>query len=164
MTPQSSDAASGRRATVLGALARFVRRPRWPVTLYAILIIAAVAVAIFVAYDTGVFNQVFTRGPAVNAATAYVAAVREQRYTAAYALLAPDLRSKESEQSYAAQTRAIDASDGGITGVAVVSQKQDGSVTVVQLRITRASRGTFTAHFAVEKSHGVWLITGADDL
>lgn len=157
MTPQSSDAASGRRAAILHG-------PRWPVALCAILLVAAIAVASFAAYDNGIFNQVFTRGPAVDTATAYVAAVREQRYAAAYALLAPDLRSKESEQSYAARTRAIDASDGSITGVAVVSQKQDGSVIVVQLNITRASRGTFTAHFAVEKSHGIWLITGDDDL
>lgn len=148
---------------MLAGRLRSVRRPRrlrWPLVLCGVLVLAAIGVALFLAYDSGAF----VRGPAVDAASAYVTDIREQRYSAAYALLAPDLRSRESEQSYAEQMRAIDASDGPITGVTVLSLQGDGGATIVQLSITRTKRGTFPAHFAVEESKGVWLITADDDL
>lgn len=148
MIPQSSDttsaAAAQGPASILRKRLPRIRRPRWPVVLCGVLVVAAVAVALVVAYDNGAF----ARGPAVDAATAYVT----------------DLRSRESEQSYAAQMRAIDASDGQITGVTVVAQQTDGNTTVVQLTITRASRGAFSAHFAVKETNGAWLITANDDL
>lgn len=128
--------------------------------LCGVLVVVAVAVALFVAYDNGIF----TRGPAVDAATTYVAGVQDQRYSAAYALLSPDLRRGESEQSFANRMRAIDATDGRITAVSVVSQHESDGAAVVQLTITRARRGTFTAYLAVRQSGGAWLVTGADDL
>lgn len=148
---------------VLAGRLRSIRRPRrlrWPLALCGVLVLAAAGVVLFLAHDSGVF----VRGPAVDAASAYVTDVREQRYAAAYALLAPDLSSRESEQSYVEQMRAIDASDGQITDVTVMAEQTDGSATIVQLNITRARRGTFPAHFAVEESKGVWLITADDDL
>ena len=155
--------ASDGRATALAQRLRSIRRPRrlrWPLALCGVLVLAAIGVVLFLVYDSGAF----VRGPAVDAASAYVTDVREQRYSAAYALLAPDLRSRESEQSYAEQMQAIDASDGRITGVTVLSQQADGSTTIVQLNITRTKRGTFPAHFAVVESNGVWLISADDDL
>lgn len=162
MTRPSSDAKPEQeRVAVTGDRPpRTARRPRWPMVLCGVLVVAAIAVALFVAYDNGVS----TRGPAVDAAVTYVSDVRDQRYAAAYALLAPDLRHAESEQSFAASMRAIDAIDGHITAVSAVTQQLSGGTTVVQVSITRSGRGTFTAHVAVEQAGGGWFVTGADDL
>lgn len=163
MTARSSEAATTHPTPPAprGKRPRWQRRPRWPALLCGVLVVAAVAVAVAVAYDNGVF----TRGPTVDAATAYIRDIQAQRYVAAYAQLAPDLRHDQTEQSFASRMRAIDAADGRIVNVAVASEQQgsDGT-TVVQLTITRTSRGAFTAHVAVLQSGGAWLVTGADDL
>ena len=166
MTPRSSDATAVTQPPPPSLSARASGRQwtklllRWQVLLCAVLVVAAIVVALAVAYDNGAF----ARGPAVDAATAYVADIQRHQYAAAYALLAPDLRHTESEQSFAARMGAIETIDGRITAVSAVSQQQSGATTVVQLSITRARRGTFTAHLAVVRSGGAWLIIGADDL
>jgi hypothetical protein len=109
--------------------------------------------------------DLFVRGPAVDATTAYLAAVERHDYTAAYRLLAPDLQARESPAAFEAAVRAIATSDGALTSYQVRSMQSASGQTVVTVALSRAIRGGFTAHVQLtQDASGAWRISGADDL
>lgn len=137
-------------------------RRRWRLTVAAVLtMVLVLAGLVALAYHEGVF----VRGPAADAAAAFLSDVEHGDYTAAYGLLAPDLRAGETRQTFAGNLEAIRQTDGPITSFAAREMHDDASFTVVGFDVTRALRGTFSAHVRLLRdSSGQWLVSGVDDL
>jgi hypothetical protein len=127
----------------------------------ALVVVAAVAAVLV----WQLRPDLFVRGPAVDATTAYIEDVQRQNYAAAYRLLAPDLQARESPAAFEASVRAIAASDGALTGYQVRSMQSAHGQTVVTVAVSRTIRGGFTAHVQVtQDATGAWRISGDDDL
>ena len=163
MTPASSrpalttSAARPRPQLILAPLRR-----RWRLAAsIAILLVLLLAGLIALAYHQGFF----VRGPAADTAAAFLTDVQRRDYPAAYALLAPDLQARETEQAFATATDAIQQADGPMTSFAARAINHDGAITVIGFDVTRSIRGGFSIHISlVQDKSGQWLISGIDDL
>jgi hypothetical protein len=161
MTPPSSSAeppTTRKRGRSL--LAGLRRRWRLAVSLGVVLLFL-IAGLVALAYHQGFF----VRGPAADAATAFITDVQRRDYAAAYALLAPDLTAHETKQAFAAEMDAFRQADGSVTSFAAREMNSDGGRTVIGFDVSRSIRGSFTVHISLEQgTSGKWLITGVDDL
>jgi hypothetical protein len=134
---------------------------RWWLGGLLVLLVLAVGGVLILASHQGVF----ARGPAVDATTAYLNALERRDYPAAYALLAPDLRARQSEADFAASMDDISAASGALTHFQVRDLHPGGQTAVVTVELNRALRGTFMVRVQVARSAtGAWQISGADDL
>ena len=157
MTQASSESpgASGpRRAS------RHIGR-RWWLGGQLVLLVLAVGGVLILASHQGAF----ARGPAVDATTAYLNALERRDYPAAYAMLAPDLRARQSEADFAASMDEISVASGALSRFQVRDLHASDQTAVVTVELNRALRGTFTVRVQVARSgFGAWQISGADDL
>jgi hypothetical protein len=126
-----------------------------------VLLVLAVGGVLILASHQGAF----ARGPAVDATTAYLNALERRDYPAAYALLAPDLRARQSEADFAASMDDIWTTSGALTHFQARDLHAGGQTAVVTVELHRALRGTFTVRVQLARSAtGAWQISGADDL
>src|SRR5260370_7772940 len=84
---------------------------RWWLGGLLVLLVLAVGGVLILASHQGAF----ARGPAVDATTAYLNALERRDYPAAYALLAPDLRARQSAADFAASMDEISVASGALT-------------------------------------------------
>ena len=125
------------------------------------LLVVAIGGVLILASHQGAF----ARGPAVDTTTAYLNALERRDYPTAYALLAPDLRERQSEADFAASMDDISVASGALTGFQVRDLHAGTQIAVVTVDLNRAQRGTFTVRVQVARSAtGAWQISGADDL
>src|SRR5260370_10707069 len=134
---------------------------RWWLGGLLVLLVLAVGGVLILASHQGAF----ARGPAVDATTAYLNALERRDYPAAYALLAPDLRARQSAANFAASMDEISVASGALTRFQVRDLHSSDQTPVVPRHLNRALRGTFTVRVQVARSDsGAWQISGADDL
>jgi hypothetical protein len=126
-----------------------------------VLLALAVGGALVLASHQGAF----ARGPAVDTTTAYLNALERREYASAYAMLAPDLRARQSESDFATSMNDISVASGALTQFQVRDLHAGAETAVVTVDVRRALRGTFTVRVQVARAgSGTWQISGADDL
>lgn len=136
----------------------------------ALILVVAVIALVAVAVGGLLFYGYLQAKQPIDAAQAFCADLKAQRYDAAYARLSPAYQARLPKDQYLAAAQLHDAVDGkvtdcGLPGVTAGLGVHLGGDNAASFgaRITRATRGSFEGTVALVKDGGAWRIDRLDD-